>query len=170
MVLFLVQYYGIKEEKEYIFTNCLPKENKNQMKYITGLQIGTAVRASSSFPGFFCPCKIGNHCFIDGGALDNIPIEEIRKQGADKIIAVKFGSDPFCEEENIMDIVMKVIDIMGNKIIEEHVNSSDVLLTIQTEKMGLLDTENLDVCYQAGYSCAMEQMEQIKKMLEEKRT
>ena len=45
----------ISEAKEYIFTNCAPRYNMND-DYITEIEIGKAVRASSSFPAVFCPC------------------------------------------------------------------------------------------------------------------
>lgn len=155
----------IKEEREYIFTNRLPKDNKDHMRYITGISVGKAVRASSSFPAVFSPCKIKNHLFIDGGALDNIPIEEVRKQGADRVISVKFNGDRIEEDGNIIDIVMKVIDIMGNKIVEENVNSSDIVLNVCTEKTGLLDIDKLDSCYQAGYMTVMNNIEQIREKI-----
>lgn len=35
---------------------------------------------------------------MDGGALDNIPVNEVKKQGADKVIAVKFDADKIDEK------------------------------------------------------------------------
>ena len=120
----------VKLSKEYIFTNQIPKESKNQSQYITDISIGKAVRASSSFPGIFCPCDFKNHKFLDGGVLDNIPVTEVKKQGADKVIAINFKADDVDDNSNIMDIAMRTIDIMGNKISEESLEQSDFVLTI----------------------------------------
>ena len=106
----------VGESKEYIFTNQIPKEVTDKSQYITDISIGKAVRASSSFPAIFCPCEYKNHKFLDGGVLDNIPVSEVKKQGADKVIAINFKSDDVDEKSNIMDLSMKTIDIMGNKI------------------------------------------------------
>ena len=151
--------------KEYIFTNNVPKKEKD--KYIDEITVGKAVRASSSFPAIFCPCKYKNFKFLDGGVLDNIPVTEVKKQGADKVIAVNFKADDIDEESNIMDIVMRTIDIMGNKISEEGLKSSDYILTVETDKTGLLDFEKLDKCYKHGYQAAIKEMDKIKKILEE---
>ena len=43
-------------------------------------QFGTAVRASSSFPAVFCPYEYEEHFFLDGGTIDNIPVEEVIAQ------------------------------------------------------------------------------------------
>lgn len=58
---------------------------------------------------------------------------------------------------------MRTIDIMGNKISEENISNSDMLLTIQTDKTGLLETEKLDDCYKYGYRQTIENMDKIKR-------
>ena len=155
----------ITESKEYVFTNNIPKEASDKSQYITDISIGKALRASSSFPAVFNPCKHELHAFLDGGVLDNIPVNEVKKQGADKIIAVKFDSDKIDKKSNIMDIVMKTIDIMGNKISEESLEISDFVLNVYTDKVGLLDVEKLDKCYEYGYECAIKNIDKIKQML-----
>ncbi len=157
----------IANSKEYIFTNFIPQNAKDKSQYITNITVGKAVRASSSFPAVFTPCEFDNHAFMDGGALDNVPVNEVKKQGADKVIAVKFDADPIDEQSNIMDIVMKTIDIMGNKISEENLEMSDLVLSVYTDKVGLLDVAKLDSCYQYGYNCVINNLEKIKKILEE---
>ena len=147
----VISSVDIKDSKEYIFTNRIPSDCLNTEQYITDISIGKAVRASSSFPGVFCPCSFKEHKFSDGAILDNIPVLEVKKQGADKVIAVNFKADDIDENSNMMDIIMRTIDIMGNKISEESLAKSDFILTIPTDKTGLLDTEKLDQCYQFGY-------------------
>lgn len=156
----------ITKSKEYVFTNNIPQNVEDTSQYITDITIGKAVRASSSFPAVFNPCLMGEHTFMDGGALDNIPVNEVKKQGVDKVIAVKFDADPVDENSNIMDIVMKTIDIMGNKISEESLEMSDLVLNVYTDKVGLLDVEKLDSCYKYGYECVVQNIDKIKEMLD----
>jgi len=149
--------------KEYIFTNNPPKKEE---KYITDISVGKAIRASSSFTAVFSPCEYKEHAFIDGGALDNIPVEEVKKQGADIVIGVKFRSESINEESNIMDMTMKTIDIMGEKISEENLRKADFVLEVYTDKTGLLDTEKLDSCYKYGYSTVIDNLDKIKRIIE----
>ncbi len=178
----------ILDGKEYVFTNNLPsipifnssendvKNDKSEInmntnikfkedRYITDLPLGKAIRASSSFPAVFDVCKIGNHAFIDGGALDNAPTMEVRKQGADKVITIKFDQDRIDANSNAMDIVMRTIDIMGNKIIEQDVNSSDILLNIRTDKIGLMEANKMKECFDCGYNTVQQQIKEIKRVL-----
>lgn len=155
----------ILNSKEYIFTNKLPTGNKNIDQYITDINIGKAVRASSSFSAVFSPCEYKNHAFIDGGALNNIPVNEVKKQGADKVIAIKFDSDLITNKSNIMDIAFKTIDIMGNKICEKNLQMSDYIVNVSAENIGFLDTKQMNKCFDAGYDAVINNANDIKNIL-----
>ena len=153
----------IAEVKKYVFTNNKPKRKNSN--YIEDINIGKAIRATSCFPGVFNPVKYKNHMFLDGGILDNVPIEEVRKQGATKVIAVNFAADEIDENSNLMDIIMKTVDTMGNKISENNLKSSNFILTVPTDKTGLLDVQKLDSCYKYGYETAIKNLEDIKNLI-----
>ncbi len=157
----------IKNGKEYIFTNHIPNEKNVYKKYIGDISVGKALRATSSFPAVFCPCDFGEHKFLDGGALNNVPVMEVKKQGMDRVLAVNFKADEITDRSNYLDIAMRTIDLMGSKIAEENVKQSDYVITICTDKTGLLDIEKLDSCYQYGYRTTMEQINKIKEIIEE---
>lgn len=155
----------VQDSKKYIITNKIPEKSSPNTEYINNIDIGKAIRASSSFPVVFSPCEYNKHRFLDGGILDNFPTTEVKKQGVDKTITVNFKADDIDENSNIMDIVMRTIDIMGNKISEENISNSDMVLTIQTDKTGLLETEKLDECYKYGYRQTIEQIDKIKEII-----
>ena len=156
----------VQDSKKYIITNKIPEKSSPNTEYINNIDIGKAIRASSSFPVVFSPCEYNKHRFLDGGILDNFPTTEVKKQGVDKTITVNFKADDIDENSNIMDIVMRTIDIMENKISEENISNSDMVLTIQTDKTGLLETEKLDECYKYGYRQTIEQIDKIKEIIE----
>ena len=156
---------NVQDGKEYIFTNNIPNNAKENDKYISDVPIGRAIRATSSFPGIFCPCNFEKYNFLDGGVLDNIPVLEVKNQGADKVIAINFKSDDIDENSNVMDIIMRTLDIMGNKISDKSLEKSDLILTIPTDGTGLFDVEKLDNCYKSGYKVALENMDKIKEIL-----
>ena len=153
----------IQEAKQYIFTNCAQRNNPYD-NFITEIEIGKAVRASSSFPAVFCPCEFKKHMFMDGGVLNNVPVEELKMIYDKKVITVNFESDPVEQNSDLMDIVMKSLDIMGNKIAEKSLKQSDMILTVPTDRTGLLDVKKLDKCYKFGYDTAIKNMDKIKKI------
>ena len=161
----LVSAVDIGESKEYIFTNCASRKNIKD-NYITEIGIGRAVRASSSFPAIFCPCEYKNHIFMDGGVLNNLPTEELKKVYTGKIISVNFESDPVYNDYDIMNIIMKTLDIMGNKLSINSLKKSDFVLTVPTDGTGLIDVDKMDICYKYGYEIAIKNIDKIRKMLE----
>ncbi len=58
--------------------------------------------ASSAFPSLYSPVIIDGKRLVDGGVIDNFPVEELRKMGADIIIGV-----------NVQDDLKKKPDIQG---------------------------------------------------------
>ncbi|MBR2786522.1 MAG: patatin-like phospholipase family protein [Clostridia bacterium] len=151
--------------KEFVFTNKIPETKLENKEYIDDINVGRAIRASSSFPAYFSPCRFKNYAFMDGGAVNNVPVDEVKLQGADYVLAVKFHADEIEEDSNIMDFVMKTIDIMGSKISENSLKQSDFVLDVYTDKVGLLDYEKLDKCYEYGYKAVIQNLEEIKKAL-----
>lgn len=47
-----------------------------------------AMRASMAIPGLFKPVEMGDSNLIDGGMLNNLPVDVVRRMGADIIIAI----------------------------------------------------------------------------------
>lgn len=50
--------------------------------------VAKAVSASCAVPAIFTPVEIGNMRLVDGGVLNNIPADVVRRMGADKVISV----------------------------------------------------------------------------------
>lgn len=148
-------------EKECVFSSVIPEDSE----YINNIEIGKAVRASSSFSVVFDPCIYEEKVLLDGGILNNVPVDVARKLGADKVIAIKFSSDKVNENSNLIQIGMKTIDLMSNKISEKNLNDSDLVLTVDSDGTSLLDVNNIDYCFHSGYETAMESMDEIKKLI-----
>jgi NTE family protein len=52
-----------------------------------------AVRASISLPGIFVPVRRGDSILVDGGLMDNVPVDVARSMGADLVIGVDVTAD-----------------------------------------------------------------------------
>lgn len=94
-----------------------------------------------------------------------MPVDEVKLQGADIVIGVRFNSENIDENSSVMDVVMKSIDIMGSKISEESMRMSDFVLDVYTDKTGLLDIEKIDDCYEYGYEAVIDNLEKIKSIV-----
>jgi NTE family protein len=52
-----------------------------------------ALYATSAIPGIFSPVSFNNHMLVDGGVLNNLPVDQARKLGANLIIAVNVHTE-----------------------------------------------------------------------------
>jgi len=84
----------------------------NNIKYIYDIDIGTAVKASCSYPGVFVPTEFKNTKLIDGGIRENTPWKELKNCGADKVLCVYFETEEVEEknDKNIIDEIMASIE------------------------------------------------------------
>lgn len=51
-----------------------------------------AIRASMSIPAVFAPVEIDGRLLVDGGMVDNIPVDVARDMGVDVVIVVDIGN------------------------------------------------------------------------------
>ena len=74
-----------------------------------------AMRASMSVPAVFAACEIDNRMLVDGGIINNFPVDRCREMGADIIIGIDIG-DELMEKEKIQsipDMISQLTTMMG---------------------------------------------------------
>ena len=82
--------------KAYVFQNGLLSE---------------AMRATMSIPGVFAPVRQGDKIFVDGGLVDNLPTDVVRKMGADVVIAVHLQISKTSAKE-----IQSAFDVLGRSV------------------------------------------------------
>src|SRR5688572_9749717 len=59
----------------------------------------SALRASRSAPGVFAPLEINGRLLVDGGIVENLPVDVVKAMGVDIVIAVDVGFQPVGRKE-----------------------------------------------------------------------
>ena len=150
------------QDKEIIYTNY----NKNRgEQYIKDIEIGKAVRASSSFPGMYTPFEYKKYQFVDGGIFDNLPITETKKLDCDKVIAVKFNCKTPRKQNAAYNIAMHSLDLMTENIIKQTIQESDYVINVDVKDTKPFSIGKIDFCYKEGYMQTVDQIVKIKKCL-----
>jgi NTE family protein len=96
--------------------------------------VSRALRASMSVPGAVAPVEIDGKLLVDGGIVDNLPIEQARKLCADVVIAVNISTPPLKREEitSALSVSLQLINLLGKATVEQQLKSlgsRDVLIT-----------------------------------------
>lgn len=127
---------------------------------------GTAVRASSAVPGVFAPVKIGDHEYIDGGAVSPIPVRFARQMGADVVIAVDISAIPEGQStKGAMDILLQAFNIMGHAISQFELKDADVVMRPKLEGIGSAEFSARRLSILAGREAALMVMPQLKEKI-----
>lgn len=150
----------IMNGEKYVFTNS-DVEDKN---YIKDSKIAIAVRSSASYPGVFAPCEYKEHKFVDGGILDNVPADEAKKLGADKVIAVKFAFNKTEKPVGIYGVALKAMDIIFDNRSTREVECSDLVINVDTKDANVFNIKKINDCYKYGYEETIKHIEEIKKL------
>lgn len=155
----------IKNSRKYVFTNHEFDENFDENTYIRDITIGKAVRASCSYPGMFAPTIFKEHKFVDGGIIDNLPAQEVRKLGADKVLSIRFSSKSDVDPKNVIEVALKSVDLLFEQRTDSEVQSSDFAMTLDLSEASVFNIKKIDYCYNQGYIAAIENMKKIKECL-----
>lgn len=96
--------------------------------------LGTAMRASMSVPGAFAPMEYEGRLLVDGGLVDNLPVDLAREMGADVIIAVNVGTPLSGRDElqSVLGVMSQMVKLLTEQNVTRSLHSlkaSDVLIT-----------------------------------------
>lgn len=103
----------------------------NQVNFHNG-KLATAVRASMSIPGAFSPVKVDSLVLVDGGMVDNFPVDIARQMGADYVIGVDV-SDPLLKPyqiDGMSKVLAQVLTLVCNNKKTENMLDTDVYIHI----------------------------------------
>lgn len=80
--------------------------------------LATAIHASMSIPGLFAPVEMDGRLLVDGGIVDNLPVDVARAMGADILIAVNIGA-PRSNREKLTSAIT-ITDQLMNIVIQKN--------------------------------------------------
>lgn len=92
-----------------------------------------AMRASMAVPGAFTPVRIDRMVLVDGGILNNVPVEVVKAMGADIIIAVDVGSTAAEQSaksdfRSLGDVVSRSYTLMQRPDQEKQLALADIVI------------------------------------------
>jgi len=164
----------IDSEKLYTtFKSYLPEdtfESLNKYLYITATnlldgtlevfergELITAILASAAFPGVFTPVKFNNKTYIDGGTINNFPVD-ILKEKCEQIVGVYLSPFQILEENNLkysFSILERAFQIKAaSSSIQKFSDCDLVIFPKDLSSYGTFYVKNADAIFDLGYQTA----------------
>lgn len=94
---------------------------------LDGGDLVTAMRASLSAPGLFAPVERDGRLLVDGGLVNNLPVDVARAMGVDRLIVVDVGSRPQPRES--LDSALAVTNQMLAVVLQQGIDRQRATLT-----------------------------------------
>lgn len=121
--------------------------------------LSTAMRATMAIPAVFTPVRIGDRLLVDGGALNNVPVDVVRAMGADIVIAVDVAADIDTENEpqtelSLLGVVGKTIDAMMTPPVRRALADATHVVDPDLRGLNSLDWRRSDDLADRGFAAA----------------
>ncbi|NMC51753.1 patatin family protein [Candidatus Kuenenbacteria bacterium] len=145
-------------------------ENGEPVTFRTG-SLADAIRASLSFPGVLSPAEINGQFFIDGGAVNPVPVEAVKKMGADIIIAVNLeergGSylHPDKGSKKLSNNLYSAVRIMQRKLANYCCVGASIVISPAVDKYNWIQFMEAKDIISAGEKSTVQALEKIKSLL-----
>ncbi|MBP1637513.1 MAG: hypothetical protein H6Q18_302 [Bacteroidetes bacterium] len=133
-----------------------------------------SIRSSMAIPGVFNPVKLDTMLLIDGGVLNNYPVDVVRKMGADIVIGISFENDKKSvvkDEGSLLEFTHEFSNFLGKEKFDENIRNTDLNINVNLDGYNIssFESEAIDSIVNRGENKAREKwddMMNLKKTIE----
>jgi len=142
---------------------------------LTDVRVSDAVYASCALPGFFPPGNLGGRWCVDGGTIDNLPVD-IASVGMDAVIAVDVGSSNLVHDEKVRHagfaaVYMRAATTMMNALqdlaLMRRAGPPMLLVRPKLAHVDWFDFGKSEELAEAGYRATKEALQDWPRVLEQ---
>lgn len=118
--------------------------------------LALSMRASASLPGIIAPVAMEGRLLVDGGLVDNLPVDVVKAMGADVVIAVDITEPPRTREQlnSFVDVTDQVMSLMTAKNIPAMVAAATVVLSPDVSDVRMMEYREAARCIAQGEAAA----------------
>ena len=103
--------------------------------------LNEALRSTMSIPALFSPVRKEKGIYVDGGLLDNLPVDVARKMGADIVIAVHLSKGPVDPKQiaSLLEVMGRSISVVIGAAEMRTITQADIVLVAEVGKYSTAD-------------------------------
>lgn len=122
-----------------------------------------AIVASGTFPSLFEPAEIDGQILIDGGVVNNYPINHVKAMGADVIIGVDVQHDLATRESlsSATEILLQINNYRTVNDMRRKSKKTDIYIRPDIEKFSVIDFEKGSQIIENGEVSARDKMDEL---------
>ena len=130
--------------------------------------LAQAITGSSSLPSIFAPVIIDNNLIIDGGVINNYPIDEVRKMGADIIIGVDVQSGLLNKDElrSASRVFFQITNLQMIERMKKNANLTEIYIKPDVKNYGVVSFERAAEIIKKGEDATFSVYEKIDLLVD----
>ena len=115
-----------------------------------------AIMASGTLPSLFEPMEVDGRLLIDGGVLNNYPVDEVRAMGADLVIGVdvQHGLRDRESLQSATEILLQINNYRTVGQMKEKVKRTDIYISPDMDRYSVIDFDMRDSIIREGSQAA----------------
>ncbi len=122
-----------------------------------------AAMASSCIPGIFKPVEINDNMLVDGGIVENVPINAVKNMGADQIIGVDLNANhKYGKPKNIIDVVVNSFHYTLMAAAKLQTEEADLLIKPDLSSFNRANMDQVEDLMKQGYKDATEALKSLE--------
>ncbi len=131
-----------------------------------------AMSASGALPTLFSPVMINDQLLVDGGVVNNYPVEELRAKGVDIIIGVDVQDDLRDREalKTAPEILLQINNYRTIKAMEAKRKETDIYIRPDISSYSVVSFNEANDIIDKGEQEALKQLERLKTVTEKQHT
>lgn len=143
-------------------------ETGNEVVFNSGY-LPEVIMASGTFPSLFEPITIDGKVLIDGGVVNNYPIEKVRAMGADIIIGVDVQHGLSNREAllSATEILLQINNFQSVSDMVEKVADTDIYIKPEIEKYTVIEFNKANEIIKTGELAAIAKYNDLKQIASE---
>lgn len=120
----------------------------------SGTQLINYVLASATIPLVFKPISINGSLYVDGGLINNLPVEPLKSK-CQRLIGVNVNTIDYIGQVNgIKNVGMRCLDISLHEHVQTRLKQCDIVIEPRVSQFALFDLNKSAEIYKAGYDAA----------------
>ena len=143
---------------------CVTENLRSGTEYIyTQGNLDNAIRSSMSIPGVFKPIEKDSMLLVDGGILNNYPVDVARNLGADIVIGSRVSEGVPSEINSMIDIINQVTFLSSTTKDSLNRANTDILINVNTKgyTAASFNTSAIDSLLRRGKEAAQLKREEL---------
>nr|WP_299072147.1 patatin-like phospholipase family protein [uncultured Allomuricauda sp.] len=125
-----------------------------------------AIMASGTFPSLFEPTEIGGEILIDGGVVNNYPIDELKKIGANLIIGVDVQHGLATRESlsSATEILLQINNYRTVSDMKEKVEKTEIYIRPDIDDFSVIDFDKGSEIVESGEKAAYKKITELQEI------